>query len=57
MGTFIKYLIYIAIIVAAFCILKGLWDGEMNNETEVVEVGVVTPETPTQPQQPTQNAQ
>ena len=50
MSTFIKYLIYIAIVVAVFLILRGLWDGEMNNETEVVEVGVVTPETPAQAQ-------
>lgn len=33
MGSFIKYLIYIALIVAAFFILKGLWDGELKKET------------------------
>lgn len=39
MKIFIKYFIYVALVVAIFFILKGLWDGELTkneatNKTE-----------------------
>lgn len=39
MGTFIKYLIYIVILVAAFFIIKGMWDGDINSESTMKDVG------------------
>lgn len=57
MSTFIKYLIYIALVVVAFLFLKSLWDADQDNGMEVVEVGVVTPETQNQPQTNQQQAQ
>lgn len=40
MGTFVKYLIYIALIAAVFFIAKGLWEENSNNTVEEVIIGV-----------------
>ena len=40
MGTFIKYLIYIALVVAVFFIAKGLWEENSDNTVEEIVVGV-----------------
>ena len=39
MGTVLKYVIYIAVIVAAFFILKGLWDGELTTDSSMKDMG------------------
>ena len=57
MSTFVKYLIYIVLVVVAFLFLKSLWEADQDNGMEVVEVGVVTPETQNQPQMDQQKAQ
>jgi len=57
MSTFVKYLIYIALVVVAFLFLVSLWETGQDNRMEVVEVGVVTPETQNQPQTNQQPAQ
>lgn len=39
MGTVLKYVIYIVVIVAAFFILKGLWDGELTTDSTMKDMG------------------
>ena len=39
MGTFIKYLIYLALIVAAYFIIQGLWQGSLTKESSLEQVG------------------
>ena len=53
MGTFVRYLIYIALIIAVYFIAKGLWDANTNQTVDEIVVGVSnTPENqPTAPAQ------
>ena len=45
MGTFLKYLIYIALVIIAVLILRNLWDtGLTNPETVAETVITVSPE-------------
>lgn len=45
MGTFIKYLIYIALFIVAVFIIKNLWDGDLTSAPAVTETVVtVTPD-------------
>ena len=52
MGTFVKYLIYIALVVAVFFIAKGLWEENSDNTVEEIVVGV-SDNAPTSPNSPT----
>ena len=47
MGTFLKYLLYIALIVVAAFLIQGWWSDEKNDNDVVVEVGEVIPSQPT----------
>ncbi len=38
MGTFLKYLVYLLIIIALFFIGKGIYDGSINSQTTVGDV-------------------
>ena len=38
MGTFLKYLVYLLIIIALFFIGKGTYDGSINSQTTVGDV-------------------
>ena len=38
MGTFLKYLIYLLIIIALFFIGKGIYEGTIDSQTTVGEV-------------------
>ena len=56
MGTFVKYLIYIALFIVAALIIKNLWDGSLTGSPAVTETVVtITPESdaPQKPQTPT----
>ena len=43
MGTFVRYLVYVALIVVAAFIIQGIWFDEQNDNDVVVEVGEVIP--------------
>ena len=55
MWTFIKYLIYIALVVGVFFIAKGLWDDNSDKTVEEIVVGV-SDNTPAQTNQATQSS-
>lgn len=38
MGTFLKYLFYIALIVVVYLVGKGIYEGQINDKTTVGEV-------------------
>lgn len=38
MGTFLKYLIYIALIIVAYFIIQGVWDDKITEDSTVKEV-------------------
>lgn len=38
MGTLLKYIIYIALIVAAYFIIQGIWDNKITEDSTVKEV-------------------
>ena len=38
MGTFLKYVIYIALIIAAYFIIQGVWEDKITEDSTVKEV-------------------
>lgn len=48
MGTFLKYLVYVLILIALYVVIKGLYDGNINSSTTIgnaaVQVGEGTKE-------------
>ncbi|MBO5443502.1 MAG: hypothetical protein J6A33_06920 [Alphaproteobacteria bacterium] len=38
MGTFLKYVFYLALIVVIYLVGKGIYDGQINEQTTVGEV-------------------
>ena len=39
MGTILKYLFYIAVIIVVFLLGKGIYDGQITRDSTVAEVG------------------
>lgn len=40
MGTFVKYLIYILLIIAAYFILQGIWNGDLTKDSTESDIVV-----------------
>ena len=38
MGTFFKYLIYIALIIIAYFVIQGIWEDKITEDSTVKEV-------------------